>query len=49
MGRGLVIALVGMGGTLLALWFITLIIEWLKKIFPYREGEETNNNGKERS
>ncbi|MEJ5300954.1 MAG: OadG-related small transporter subunit [Thermodesulforhabdaceae bacterium] len=42
--KGLVIAFVGMGGTLFTLWILTLIIEGLKRVFPYRD-EETN--GKE--
>jgi hypothetical protein len=35
-----VLTIVGMGGTLLSLWLITLIIQLLKKLFPYREAEE---------
>jgi hypothetical protein len=42
---GLLLTLVGMGGTLFSLWFITLIIQVMKKLFPYREVEE--KNGKE--
>jgi hypothetical protein len=42
---GLVITLVGMGGTLLSLWFITLLVVLLKRLFPYREEQE--KNGKE--
>jgi hypothetical protein len=37
---GLVITFIGMGGTLLSLWFITVMVALLKKIFPYREEEE---------
>lgn len=47
--KGLVIALVGMGGTLLTLWILTLVIELIKKLFPYREEEEASGNGKEKS
>jgi hypothetical protein len=43
--HGLVLTVVGMGGTLLSLYFITLVIQLLKKLFPYRETEE--KNGKE--
>jgi hypothetical protein len=43
--HGLVITIVGMGGTLVCLWFITFVIALLKKIFPYREEQE--KNGKE--
>lgn len=39
---GFVITLVGMGGTLLSLWFVTLVISLLKKVFPYREEDEKN-------
>ncbi|MCU0586796.1 MAG: OadG family protein [Syntrophobacteraceae bacterium] len=42
---GLVITVVGMGGTLASLWFITFMIGLLKKVFPYREEQE--KNGKE--
>jgi len=34
---GFVITLIGMGGTLLSLWFLTLAIDLLKRFFPYRE------------
>lgn len=49
MEKGLVIALVGMGGTLLTLWILTLVIELIKKLLPYREEEEASGNGKEKS
>ncbi|MCX7822154.1 MAG: OadG family protein [Syntrophobacterales bacterium] len=49
MEKGLVIALVGMGGTLFTLWILTIIMDILKKIFPYREEEESGGNRKERS
>jgi hypothetical protein len=42
---GLVLTVVGMGGTILSLWFITLVVQLLKRLFPYREVEE--KNGKE--
>jgi len=42
---GLVITVMGMGGTLVSLWFITLVIGFLKKLLPYREEQE--KNGKE--
>ena len=31
---------VGMGGTLLTLWILSLIMSFLKTLFPYKEGEE---------
>ena len=31
---------VGMGGTLLTLWILSLIMSFLKALFPYQEGEE---------
>ena len=37
---GLVITVIGMGGTLLSLWLITLMVDLLKRILPYREAEE---------
>jgi len=42
---GLVITVVGMGGTLVSLWFITMVVGLLKKVLPYREEQE--KNGKE--
>lgn len=42
---GLVITLVGMGGTLSTLWFITLMVALLKRVLPY--GSESSANGKE--
>ncbi len=42
MRQGLIIAFIGMGGTLLTLWLLTLVVDLLKKLFPYREGEEDN-------
>lgn len=38
--HGLVITVIGMGGTLLSLWLITLMVNLLKRILPYREAEE---------
>jgi len=32
----------GTGGTLLTLWIMSLIISILKKVFPYKNGEEEN-------
>jgi Na+-transporting methylmalonyl-CoA/oxaloacetate decarboxylase gamma subunit len=37
---GITMIVVGMGGTLLTLWILSLFMDILKKIFPYREGEE---------
>jgi Na+-transporting methylmalonyl-CoA/oxaloacetate decarboxylase gamma subunit len=37
---GLVITVIGMGGTLISLWLITLVVDLLKRAFPYRESEE---------
>jgi hypothetical protein len=34
--------IVGMGGTLLTLWILSLIMTALKKAFPYRKEEEGN-------
>lgn len=33
---GLTVSLVGMAGTMLVLWLVSLLILLLKKIFPYR-------------
>ena len=32
---GLALAVLGMGGTVLSLWFISLLIDLLKRVFPY--------------
>jgi len=32
---GLTLAVVGMGGTMLALYFLSIVISLLKKIFPH--------------
>jgi hypothetical protein len=37
---GFTVAVVGMGGTILSLWLLSLMIDLLKKIFPYKESEE---------
>lgn len=42
---GLVITLVGMGGTLLGLYVIVLFVQLVKKLFPYRDEEK--GKGKE--
>lgn len=36
---GLSMAVIGMGGTLFSLWILSLIMNLLKKIFPYRKSE----------
>ena len=36
----LTLILVGMGTTFITLWLLKLVCEFLKKIFPYREGSE---------
>ena len=41
---GWTLALIGMLGTMLVLWCLSLIILLLKKIFPYR-AEETTRKG----
>ena len=34
---GFSLTVVGMGGTLLSLWLLSLLMDLLKRIFPYRE------------
>ena len=36
---GWTLALIGMGGTMLVLWLLSLIILVLKKLFPYKADE----------
>jgi Na+-transporting methylmalonyl-CoA/oxaloacetate decarboxylase gamma subunit len=37
---GITMVIVGMGGTLLTLWILSLLMSVMKKIFPY--GKEEN-------
>ena len=37
---GITMVIVGMGGTLLTLWILSLIMSGLKKVFPYEKEEE---------
>ncbi len=37
---GITMVVVGMGGTLLTLWILSLFMGILKRFFPYKEGEE---------
>jgi len=39
---GWTLALVGMGGTMLVLWILSLFILLLKKIFPYQPDDSAN-------
>jgi len=42
---GLTVALVGMGGTMLVLWFLSLIVLLLKKVFPYQAEQSATKKG----
>jgi Na+-transporting methylmalonyl-CoA/oxaloacetate decarboxylase gamma subunit len=37
---GITMVIVGMGGTLLTLWILSVIMSVLKKVFPYKKEEE---------
>ena len=37
---GITMIVVGMGGTLLTLWILSLLMSVLKKVFPYKKEEE---------
>jgi len=37
---GLTLTIIGMGTTLLSLWFLVLIINLMKRFFPYRDSNE---------
>jgi Na+-transporting methylmalonyl-CoA/oxaloacetate decarboxylase gamma subunit len=37
---GVTMLIVGMGGTILALWILSLIMDLLKKVFPYSKEQE---------
>jgi len=39
---GITILIVGMGGTIITLWVMSLIMRLLTRIFPHKEGEEGN-------
>jgi Na+-transporting methylmalonyl-CoA/oxaloacetate decarboxylase gamma subunit len=39
---GITMLVVGMGGTLLTLWILSLLMSLLKKIFPYKKEENAN-------
>jgi hypothetical protein len=38
---GLTVTLIGMGGTVFSLWLLSILIDLIKKIFPYKESKET--------
>jgi len=41
---GWTVALIGMGGTILVLWLLSLLILVLKNVFPYKgKGEESTS------
>jgi hypothetical protein len=42
---GWTVALIGMGGTMLVLWCLSLLILLLKKIFPYQSDESASRKG----
>jgi hypothetical protein len=42
---GWTVALIGMGGTMLVLWCLSVIILLLKKIFPYQSDESASRKG----
>jgi hypothetical protein len=42
---GWTLALIGMGGTMLVLWCVSLFILLLKKIFPYKPEETAPKKG----
>lgn len=37
---GITVTVVGMGGTIFSLWVLSLLIDLMKKIFPYKDSEE---------
>ena len=42
---GWTLALIGMGGTMLVLWLLSLLILLIKKVFPYQPDESTAKKG----
>lgn len=39
---GMTMIIVGMGGTILTLWIMSLIMSLLTRVFPYKKEEESN-------
>jgi Na+-transporting methylmalonyl-CoA/oxaloacetate decarboxylase gamma subunit len=37
---GITMLVVGMGGTMLTLWILSLLMSALKKVFPYQEEQK---------
>ena len=42
---GWTMALIGMGGTMLVLWIMSLLILLIRKIFPYQADESATKKG----
>ena len=42
---GWTLALIGMGGTMLVLWIMSLLILLIKKIFPYQAEDSARKKG----
>jgi hypothetical protein len=42
---GWTLALIGMGGTMLVLWIMSLLILLIKKIFPYQADDSATKKG----
>jgi len=42
---GWTLALIGMGGTMLVLWMMSLLILLIRKIFPYQADDSTTKKG----
>ena len=42
---GWTLALIGMGGTMLVLWIMSLLILLIKKIFPYQAEDSATKKG----
>jgi hypothetical protein len=42
---GWTVALIGMGGTMLVLWLLSLVIVLLKKLFPYKAETSAGSKG----
>jgi len=42
---GWTLALIGMGGTMLVLWMLSLLILLIRKIFPYQADDSATKKG----
>ncbi|HZD41971.1 MAG TPA: OadG family protein [Terriglobales bacterium] len=42
---GFTVAIIGMGGTMLVLWCLSILVLLIKKIFPHQPGQSESKRG----